>query len=146
MTASRSLLLSRKLVSKLKKSTSSYNWGGLFRECKTTNLGVGSSNLPERAIPRIDTRRTHSVSTCSHHRGRTNCPSIFQSIYVSLEKSAQWPFLANLASLLIQPNLKAYENDAKFQLWRAWGGFLAPSTLTRQPIHQGSGHHAVLLV
>ncbi len=22
------------------------------------------------AIPRIDTRRTHSVSTCSHHRGR----------------------------------------------------------------------------
>ena len=55
MTAYRSVLLSRKLVSKLKKSTSSYNWGRLFRECKTTNLGVGSSNLPERAIPQKHT-------------------------------------------------------------------------------------------
>ena len=33
---------------------------------------VRGSNLPERATYRIDTRRTHSVWTCSHHRGRAN--------------------------------------------------------------------------
>ena len=45
---------------------------GYFGECKTTNLGVGSSNLPERAIPSSEPPGNLRVSPADAIGGSAN--------------------------------------------------------------------------